>query len=178
MVSKKITSTSRLSRLASEKKTDSCTRSEQQSRKSIARYSSSSETAAIPNRTTSRPSQRVASSFEAGSKQRWQTIAKIARSTPERPRPPPARRATALPIPSSRQSASSTCGPPASGAAMKRKPSGVPARSVSSLPRKRPIERTSRTSASRSSLSSRPKLWITRATGTPRSLRSLCANCR
>ncbi len=38
---------------------------------------------------TSRPSRRVASSFDAGSRQRWQTTAKIARSPPERPRPFP-----------------------------------------------------------------------------------------
>ena len=62
--------------------------------------------------TTSRPSQRVASSFEAGSRQRWQTIAKIARSTPERPRPRPATRLIALPIPSCDHNASSACGPP------------------------------------------------------------------
>ena len=139
-MSKKITSTSRFNRFATEKNTDSCTRSAQASRKSIARYSSSSLTCSTPGTTTSRPSHRVASSFDAGSRQRWQTIANTARSTPERPRPPPATRLIAFPIPSSPQSASSTCGPPTSGAPRNRNPSGADARSASSAPRNRWID--------------------------------------
>ncbi len=45
--------------------------------------------------------------------------------------------------------------------------------------RNREIDDTRRASASRSTCSARPKLWITFATGFPVSaLRSLCANCR
>src|SRR5215217_9773443 len=76
--------------------------------------------------TTSRPTQCVASSLDAGSRQRWQTIVKIARSTPERPRPEPATLAIALPIPSCVHSSPTTCGPPHSGAARKSKPCGAP----------------------------------------------------
>jgi hypothetical protein len=45
--------------------------------------------------------------------------------------------------------------------------------------RNREIEATSRANAARSTLSARPKLWITFADGTPvTGCRSLCANCR
>ncbi len=45
--------------------------------------------------------------------------------------------------------------------------------------RNREIEATSRASASRSTASARPKLWITFAEGTPvTGWRSLCASCR
>jgi hypothetical protein len=43
------------------------------------------------------PAQRVASSFDAVPTERWQTIVKIARSTPTQPRPLPATRLIALP---------------------------------------------------------------------------------
>ncbi len=45
--------------------------------------------------------------------------------------------------------------------------------------RNREIDDTNRASAARSTLSARPKLWITFATGFPLTgWRSLCANCR
>ena len=57
----------------------------------------------------------------------------------------------------------------------------VAAAAVTACPgsRNREIEATSRRSASRSTRSARPKLWITFATGLPvTGCRSLCASCR
>ncbi len=55
----------------------------------------------------------------------------------------------------------------------------VAAAAASAGVRNRDIELTNRANAARSTPSTRPKLWITFATGLPVSgCRSLCANCR
>ena len=90
-----------------------------------------------------------------------------------------ATRCSAAPMPSRSQSWSSTHAPP------KRRESSTSISPVCAAAiaccgsRNREIEATSRASASRSTASARPKLWITFAEGTPvTGWRSLCASCR
>ena len=107
-----------------------------------------------------------------------------ARTAPARSHPRPGagpRRPGAAPRrhPAARQSWSSSHAPP------KRRESTISiwpvcaAAIACSGSRNREIETTSRASASRSTASARPKLWITLAEGTPvTGWRSLCASCR
>jgi hypothetical protein len=149
------------------------------SRKSIAAYAASSSKAGQPSMATRSAAQRTAASFEPGSRHRWATNAKHTRSTssPSRRRPSAAE-PRASPIPRRSHNRSNTYAPPngLESTISTSDPTPVPAPPVS---RTRLIDRTSRASASRSTLSARPKLWITFATGEPVSgCRSLCANCR
>src|SRR5271166_4059777 len=89
-----------------------------------------------------------------------------------------ATRCSAAPMPSRSQSWPSSHAPP------KRRESQISISPVCAAiacagSRNREIEATSRASASRSTASARPKLWITFAEGTPvTGWRSLCASCR
>jgi hypothetical protein len=125
-------------------------------------------------------SQPVAVSLLPGSSARCATNAKITRSvaSPSRRRPSAARR-IAAPMPRRSQSRSSIHAPPSRRES--RISTSVPAAAATAClgSRNREIDDTSRASPSRSTLSARPKLWITFATGLPvRGCRSLCANAR
>src|SRR5512135_3444007 len=124
--------------------------------------------------------QRVADSFEAGASARCATSAKITRSAAcPSSRRPDATRQIAWPISSRSHSRPSTHDPPIRRASSTSTLPAAAAATACSGSRNRLIEATSRRSASRSTRSARPKLWITLATGLPvRGCRSLCASCR
>ncbi len=124
--------------------------------------------------------QPVAASFEPDSRARWATREKITRSTasPSSLRPSATRR-TAAPIPSRSQTWSSVQAAPRRRESRTSTSTPAAADTACSGVRNREIEDTSRFSASWSTLSARPKLWITFAVGAPVSgCRSLCASCR
>ena len=115
-----------------------------------------------------------------GSSARCATSANSTRSaaSPSRRRPAATRR-SAAPIPSRSQSRSSTHAPPKRRESSTSTSPACAAAIACSGSRNREIEATSRASASRSTVSARPKLWITFAEGTPvTGWRSLCASCR
>ena len=111
---------------------------------------------------------RVAASLEAGSRARCATSAKITRSvaSPSRRRPA-ATRQIAWPISSRSHSRPSTHDLPIRRDSSTSTSPAAAAATACSGSRNRLIEATSRRSASRSTRSARPKLWITLATGLP-----------
>ena len=122
----------------------------------------------------------VHASFEPGSSARCATNAKTTRSadSPSTFRPA-ATRQSAAPIPSRSHTRSSTHAPPSRRASNTSTSAPAAAATACAGSRNREIEDTSRASPARSTLSARPKLWITFAVGAPVSgCRSLCANCR
>ncbi len=127
---------------------------------------------------------RVAASFVAGSRARCATSAKITRSTPAgSTRRPAAARRIAAPIPSRSQRRSRVHAPPRRRESRTSTSPGAAATPAPASPwsgvTNREIEDTNRASASLSTFSARPKLWITFAVDTPMTgCRSLCASCR
>ena len=180
MVSTKTMSTSRLSRCATESKIRAAISPSASSRKSIAAYAESSQNPGQSAIATRSATHRVAASLLPGSSARCATSANSTRSAaPPSRRRSAATRRSAAPMPSRSQSWSSTHAPP------KRRESSISISPVCAAAiaccgsRNREIEATSRASASRSTVSARPKLWITFAEGTPvTGWRSLCASCR
>jgi hypothetical protein len=133
-----------------------------------------------PSMTTRSATQPVAASFEPGSSARCATSVKSTRSTasPSSWRPSAARR-IAAPMPRRSQSRSNVHAPPSRQESTISTYVPAAAATAWSGSRNREIEATSRPRASRSTLSARPKLWITFATGLPvRGCRSLCASAR
>lgn len=179
-MSTKTMSTSRFSRCATASKIRPAISGSASSKKSIARYAASSENPPQPAIATRSATHRVAASLLPGSSARCATSANSARSAAAASRRrSAATRCSAAPTPSRSQSRSSSHAPP------KRRESRMSislvcaAAIACSGSRNREIEATSRASASRSTVSARPKLWITFAEGTPvTGWRSLRANCR
>ena len=122
----------------------------------------------------------VAASLLPGSSARCATSANTTRSVaaPSSRRPDAALR-IAAPIPSRSQMRSNVHVPPRRRESTTSTSIPEAAAAASSGVRNREIELTSRASAARSTCSTRPKLWITFATGLPVcGCRSLCASCR
>src|SRR5665647_3194484 len=90
-----------------------------------------------------------------------------------------ASRRVAAPIPKRSHNRSKVQAPPTRRESRTSTSTSWAAATACSGVRKREIEDTSRARASRSTVSARPKLWITFATGLPVSgCRSLCASCK
>ena len=185
MVSTNTMSRSRLSRCATEENTSAAISSRASSRKSIAAYAASSVNPGQPAIATRSATQPVAASFDPGSHARCATSANTTRSTasPSRRRPAATRR-IAAPIPRRSQIRSSVHAAPNRRESSTSTPPPIARRAdvavtACSGVRNREIDDTSRASAARSTVSARPKLWITFATGFPLTgCRSLCASCR
>jgi hypothetical protein len=180
VVSTNTMSQSRLSRCATDEKTSEAISSSASSRKSIPAYAASESNPAQPSIATRSATHRVAASFEPGSRARCATREKITRSvaSPSRRRPAAARW-IAAPTPSRAQSRSSVHAPPRRRDSSTSTSAPAAAVTACSGSRNREIDDTNRDSASRSTLSARPKLWITFAVGLPPPAgRSLWASCR
>ena len=190
MVSTNTMSRSRLRRWATEPNTSAAISGRASSRKSIAAYAASSVNPGQPAIATRCATQPVAASFDPGSHARCATSANTTRSTcsPSRRRPTATRR-IAAPIPRRSQIRSSVhAAPNRRESSTSTPPPGSPAPTAvvavvavtaCSGVRNREIDDTNRASAARSTVSARPKLWITFATGFPLTgCRSLCASCR
>ncbi len=150
------------------------------SRKSIARYAWSSVKPLKPSTATRSATHLVPASLLPGSSARCATSANTTRSAagPCSRRPTAAVR-IAAPIPSRSQTRSSVHAPPRRRESRISTSPPLAAAAACSGVRNREIDDTSRANAARSTLSARPKLWITFATGLPVSgCRSLCASCR
>jgi len=169
-----------LSRWATEAKIRSAISASAPSRKSIAAYAASSENPGQPSTATRSATQRVPASFEPGSQARCATSAKQTRSTASTSnRRPAATARSAAPMPSRSHNRSSVHTAPSRRESSTSTSAAAAAATAAAGSRNREIEATSRASPARSTVSARPKLWITLATGLPVcGCRSLCASCR